>query len=499
MSATASSSTGEHNRRAKRGVKLMMLRQVLTQLLTFAGGVALARLLMPADFGLFVVSFFYVETLILLGGLGVRGHLVQRRQDLAESDLRAGFTLQLLTAVPLAAVAWFAAPHFIRLYPDVDAATGAAMLRSLTPILFVAPLRGTSVLRLERAMKFGQSAAVDLVEALIFQAVAVACAFAGLGVWSFAAALLARAGAGAATAYGLSRWPVRLGLAGVASLVRLSLGYWTRGLVASVGGWTNALGVGLTLGPAAVGFVTWSSSNGRKPTQAINLLSRVSFPHLARLQDDPDAMRSALMKYTTPLLLLAAAWSAMILVAGRDLVAFVYGEKWLPAYVALAIYSLAVLLDVLLWAPTQALLAAGRAGYLAWNQAVRTVVFFGGTLALVGPLGFNAAPVAYAASVIATLPMVVWRSPVRVTPMLLDGLWRAAAPLLAAVGVAAGVRAGLATDRELLEFATVTVAGGVAFVVVATLALPAWMRLAASRNLRRLLPTPRAPLGVARR
>ncbi len=63
---------------AKRGIRLLLARQLFTQLLAFAASVVLARRLDPADFGLFGISVFFVNALATLGDLGLKAALIQR-------------------------------------------------------------------------------------------------------------------------------------------------------------------------------------------------------------------------------------------------------------------------------------------------------------------------------------------------------------------------------------------------------------------------------------
>ena len=109
--------------KAKQGIKLLMGRQVAIQILTFAGGVVLARILGPSQFGLYIISLFLVNTFALLGDFGLAASFVQRKNDLTDRDLQVGFTLQQLLTSVVVVVILVSAPWLVHLYPKAPPQT----------------------------------------------------------------------------------------------------------------------------------------------------------------------------------------------------------------------------------------------------------------------------------------------------------------------------------------------------------------------------------------
>src|SRR5438552_3939514 len=103
--------------RAKRGITLLMARQVVLQVLTFIGGVVLARTLDPLQFGLYAIATFLVSTCSLLGDFGLAPSIIQRKTDLSQEDLQVGFTLQQAITTTVVLALFFAAPWLVSLYP----------------------------------------------------------------------------------------------------------------------------------------------------------------------------------------------------------------------------------------------------------------------------------------------------------------------------------------------------------------------------------------------
>src|SRR5205085_11764105 len=102
---------------ARRGIKLLLVRQIFLQIFTFAGGVILARVLGPAQFGLFAIASFWVGILALVGDFGLAPSFIQRRAELTERDLQVGFTLQQMMSTVVVLALLLGAPWVAALYP----------------------------------------------------------------------------------------------------------------------------------------------------------------------------------------------------------------------------------------------------------------------------------------------------------------------------------------------------------------------------------------------
>ena len=113
-------STQDVHKQAKKGIRVLMIRQGVLLVLTFAGGVILARVLDPADFGLFGITTFLVNLLALFGDCGLAPSLIQRKKDLTDRDLQVGFTVQqaLVTLVVLLTTTVNTAPSSCKVAGD---------------------------------------------------------------------------------------------------------------------------------------------------------------------------------------------------------------------------------------------------------------------------------------------------------------------------------------------------------------------------------------------
>lgn len=394
--------------RAKQGIKLLVGRQVLLQILTFGGGVILARVLDPAEFGLYAIATFLVGAFALFGDFGLAPSFIQRKEELTELDLRVGFTLQQILITVIVAVLFIAAPWLASLYPKAPPET-AWLVRGTAFSLYLTSWRSMSALQLERQMRYERLAWIEVIESVSYQAITVALAVWGYGVWSLVGAALGRGFIGAILVYTLMPWRIRFAMDKTiaSAILRFGIPFQIQSFANQAGAWITPALVGSLIGPQAVGFLTWASSNGKKPLILVDSVMRIAFPHFARLQHDRAEVERTLIRYLTVLLLPSGLWFALLSVSGSSLVKWVYTDKWLPAVPALVLSAAVLVFDVLSWVVAMALNGVGLTGFTTRVVALRTVLFLLIGVPFVFAAGFNGVPLAYLIASAFTVPWLV--------------------------------------------------------------------------------------------
>jgi O-antigen/teichoic acid export membrane protein len=495
----------EYNARAKRAIGQMMGRQVLLQCLTFAGGVVVARMLGPAPFGLYIMSSTVVGIFAMLGDFGLAPSFIQRKAELTPRDMQVGFTLQQLLTTAMVAILWVAAPLLSRwLYPDQPAVVW--LVRALSFNLYLTSWRTMSAIALEREVKFGRLAGVEVLEVLVYQAMAVGLTLAGLGTWSYVIAAMSQGLLGTVLVYAAAPWPVRLrwDWAVARDLIRFGVPFQLQMVMNSAGGWVTPLVVGRVVGSSGVGLLYWAQSNGKKPMMVTDNIMRVGFPHMARLQGDPAEVERLVVRYLTFSVLAAGLWFAGVYCVTPVAVQWVYHDKWLPGVTALRLYAAVLPLDMLSMVAGMSLNGIGRVRFTTVAVGTRTVANVALTVLFVWlwrptDRKFNGVPVAFLAASLLTIPwLLAALRPGAMRRVLLSQVWMAV-PL--GLGLAAGLLTSAGAGRLPLS-AQVLLSGSAAclgFAVGTAAAAPAWLRAMAMRKLR---PPPAAtavvePAGVA--
>ena len=425
----------EYRSKAKRGVTLLMTRQGLSLLVSLVGGIILARVLRPEEFGLYVIAMFLVSTFALIGDFGMAPSFIQRKAELTDHDICVGFTIQQVLTTAIVILLFVFAPLLARLYPKAPPET-VWFVRALSFNLYLTSWHSMSAVQLERHLNYDQLARIELLETVTFQAVAVTCALLHLGTWSYVAACLAQGFLGTALIYLACPW--RVGFAfdrkTATELARFGGPFQLQLVLNSFGTWVTPLLVGGVIGPGAVGFLTWASNNGRKPVNAAANVMRVAFPHFSRIQHDREEVQRMVSSYLNWLLLAAGLWLAVVAAAGYPIVEWVYKPKWLPAVPALVLLTACVPLELAGWLVVVALNGMGRVGVTTRFFVIRSLINVAMAMVLVmwTPLRFNGVPVAFLLANLLTIPPLVGK----LAPGALRRIARNSAWILVPTGVA---------------------------------------------------------------
>ena len=405
--------------RTLRSFIVLAAQRVASLLVIAAGGIALARLLTPAEFGLYAIFSFVIGLGVTLSDLGLGAALVQRRDLDPSVTLGTTFTLNLALASVLALGVVGLAPVVARwLDPAADV---AAPLRCLALLIVLASLRMPAAVLLERRLAYLPLAIAETVDTVVFYTLAVAAARAGAGLWSFVLGALVARLANVAIVWGAA--PARLRPAWrpreLAPVLRFGLPFQGSALIGIARDASMPTIVTAWSGVAAVGFLNWASTLAFQPLQLVTIAGKVLFPALSRVQDDRErfglATERALNRIATVLYP-----AALLLLAGADpIVRLVYGEAWAPAIPAMRLFCVTTLLGGTSTILVHALYGLGRADLVFRLSLGWAALVWGLTLGLVPWLGFLGFAVAsVGVSVTSVAPLLVLRRsvPIRFLP-----------------------------------------------------------------------------------
>jgi len=298
--------------------------QSLFRLLTLA---ALARMLEPADFGVVGAGLAVVQFAAVLARFGLGEAIVQRR-DLQEDHVRAGFWLAsgfgLLGAVALSAAAGIVAER-LHMAPLVE------LVPVLSSILLIQGVSTVAEYGLVRDLAFRPLTLIDLAATLVgYGVVGIGLAMAGAGVWSLAWAEVALVLVRSVLSIALWRHPVRLWRGnGGRDLLRFGAGIILGRLGMFAAQRSDVLVVGGLLDARAAGVYLTANRLTTFPVRQLGAVfdKALSGP-LARVQDDPDRVRSGFRRGTLLLALLSWPPTAILLLLAPELVRLVLGAAW---------------------------------------------------------------------------------------------------------------------------------------------------------------------------
>lgn len=336
------SDRGELARATVRGVAWLYLAFAVGKGLVFLSTIILARLLVPADFGLLALGLLAIGILDGLRGLGVGAALIYRKED-PERAASIAFMISLAVALVLTAVVLFGAPLVGRFFHEPRL---VAVLRVLSASLMLSALASVPEALLRKELAFRRRILPELGKTAVKGLSSVLLALAGLGVWSLVGGQLAGAMTATLLFWRVCRWRPRLTFD--RAIARDLLGYGTQIVLVALLGTVlknvDYLLIGRRLEASQLGYYTIAF---RVPDLFIvslcAVVSQVLFPAFAKLQNDGAALRRGFLTTLRYAVLVTAPLGIGMAIVAPDFVEVFYTSRWaaaIPVMQALAVYSL---------------------------------------------------------------------------------------------------------------------------------------------------------------
>jgi len=324
-----------------RGARWSYLSTLVNAALQILVTAILARLLVPAAFGLVAMAGLVLRLGLYFAQMGV-GQAIVQREVLTRDHVRAGEWASILIGVTFAGLVWFAAPL-------ISAVFGTVELVDLIRIMGVSfVLTGTSSVPralLRRSMRFGAIAFADIVSYVVgYAAVGVALALTHHGVWSLVAAALCQSALSSILCNGLARpsivpvlsWRPYRDLLGFGSRVSLI------SFLEFVTGSTDTLLVGRLSGATSLGLYSRAFNLAGLPMEYLgSSLGQVLLPSFSRIQRESARLGQVYLSVVTVFAGIGVPVALGMSGAARDIVAVLLGPAWAGAVPVMRIATLA--------------------------------------------------------------------------------------------------------------------------------------------------------------
>jgi O-antigen/teichoic acid export membrane protein len=384
--------------RTAAGTFYFALRLLVSWPLSLAATIALARLLQPADLGMYGAGLFVVNLVGAFSDAGLMATLVQRRQEPTGAEMRTAFTIQAAAALVLFFAIAGAAGLLSELF-RLEAGTGRWLFPLIALPLMFSPISSVSVGLLNRRLEYRSLAVLEVGTAVAYQVLAVGLAWVGLGVWSLGVAYVLSRAWFTANAFRRRPWPlgVEVDLSFAREALRFGGTLQASGMTALLRDNIVAILVTPAFGPAAAGYLRWAQGTAELLTQRITrVVVQVAFPSFARLQGDTGGLSRLLAKIVRYTGVISVGSLAVLGALMPEIVAVVFGDKWRPGIGAFYCFAVRMIAGNFTTSLDNALKAVGRADTSLRIMTFWTVAEWGLSLALIPMLGFMGVAVGYA-------------------------------------------------------------------------------------------------------
>ncbi len=313
-----------------RGSAFSVSAQVVRMLIQYGTQLILARILLPAEFGVVAMVAPVLTFVQLINDVGF-GQIIVTREKLEQQQVSALFWTNLLFSTVIAAVLIVLSPLVGFLYQDYRATQLVIVLSLSVPLATLFNIPGAL---LARRLKFSPLALLEVGISALSGVIAIGLSLMGWSYWSIVVGQVVSASIGSVVIWHMCSWrPGRPGLSkldmeDLATGRNLTLTNLTNFLTGSV----DNIIVGVTAGAEPLGLYDRSYRLAVQPVvQLLGPVGRITIPILARASSDLSRFRrvfffvlGCIMATTVPIFVVCIA-------RGTDVITLLLGEKWIAA------------------------------------------------------------------------------------------------------------------------------------------------------------------------
>ena len=392
--------------RSARGGLITMASQGAKMALQICSVAVLARLLVPADFGLIAMVAVFTGFVALFQDLGLSMATVQRA-NITHEQVSTLFWINVVLSLILAMIGAALSPVVAWFYGEPELVW---ITIAVSSAFIFGGLGAQHVALLRRQMRFKAIAVAEISGNCLGVAVAIVLAFLGARYWALVAMTAATVFGISSLAFLMSGWipgPPRRG-SGVMPMIKYGGALTGTNILTFINRQFDNFMIGAFWGAGALGLYAKAYGLLYQPIKQINRpLSSVAVTALSRLQDDPPRFRNYFRKGNQGLMFVGMPIVGACFVATESIIAVMLGNQWGDAVPIFRYLAPAALIGTTYTATTWAYLALGQTGrQLKWRvlDCIVTV-----TAIAIG-VQYGAAGVALGFSIAVTLlrPFEIW-------------------------------------------------------------------------------------------
>jgi lipopolysaccharide exporter len=455
-------------RRMAQGAAWMVGFKITERSIGLISTVILARLLVPADFGLVALAMAIIGVLELLSAFGFDIALIQN-QRASREHYDTAWTFSLLVFTGMSVILILIAQPAATFYED---ARLAPIMYWLALGTFVLGFENIGVVAFRKELEFNKEFRFLAAKKLISFTVTVTLAFVFRNYWALVAGIVTSRAAGVALSYALHPFRPRLSLAARGDLLHFSKWMLLSNTIRSLNDTLGSFIIGKMSGAHTLGIFNVSYEVSTLPSSELSApIHRATLPGFAKMSSNHAVMRKGFLDVLSLTALIGLPAALGIAAIAEPLVCVMLGEKWvetIPLISLLAVFGAVALLES---NPHYVFIAVGKPRITALLTALQFSIKV--PLLIAGLSAFGAVGAGLALLVVQALMLpIAYGVVVRILKIrliqLLDAVWR---PVVAGLVMYFAVRAlhaewpgATALMQHLVEMIALVATGFLAYV-----------------------------------
>lgn len=355
-------------------------------LILFISDIILARLLTPFDYGCIgmLAIFMLIAEVFVDSGFGAA--LIQKKSPTQE-DYSTIFFWNIGLAVFLYAILFLSAPYIAQFY---HIPLLSPVLRVQGVILFVYAFNIVQNSLIRKNLDFKVLSIVTIVTSIVSLLVTIVMAFHGYGVWSLVAQNILTAAIPAIVFWFYVKWRPVLTFSWKSFKELFSFGFYMFliELVSQFAYQIQGLLIGRFYTPSIMGYYSKAVQTEKVASTSLSqVMSQVTYPLYATVQDDKETLRRMLRRLSMTLAYITFPLMFILILCAKPIFVLLYTERWLdcvPYFQILCISGLAYSLQSVNY---QSITAIGKSKVMFEWTVIKRVV--GISFVVIGLLSFG--------------------------------------------------------------------------------------------------------------
>lgn len=372
------------NRQMAKGAAWLVLLRLFDRGLGFLSTLVLARVLMPADFGLIAMAITILAALELLGAFSFDLALIQN-QNATRAHYDTAWTFAVLFGV-FNALCMCALAHPAALFYGEPRVEG--VMYALAACTLLQGFDNVGIIAFQKDLELHKEFMFGLGKKITGFVVTLTLAYYFRSYWALVGGTLAMRVASLVLSYALHPFRPRLSLAAAREMLGFSKWLLLNNLLIFLNNRGTDFVIGRISGARELGLYSVSYELANLPTtELVWPIQRAVFPGYAKLANDCEKLRAAFSSLIGLLAFLTVPIGVGLGLAAQPLVAVLLGDKWMAAVPLIQVLAVFGIVRALHGPTGSVFIAVGKPRVVAFTQCIQIAVALSLMLLLIPRLG----------------------------------------------------------------------------------------------------------------
>ncbi len=379
---------GELKQQSIQGIKWSAIERFSIQGISFLIGIILARLLTPEDYGIIGMIGVFTAIIGSFVDSGFSSALI-RKINRTEADCSTTFYFNLAMAFVCYAIMFVCSPYIADFFHT-------PILKDIIKVIcldiVINAFGAVQSARFSWNVDFKSTAKASICSTIISGIIGITMAYTGWGVWALVGQSLSAAIVNVCILWYLSTWHPKL-IFSVASFKELfSFGskLLASGMLHTLYSQLDTMLIGRYFNSTQLGL--WSRGKhivSYPSTNITSILQRVTFPILAKIQNDDIRLISAYRQYIKLASMIIFFLMMQLFSLGKPLMLFLLTDKWAEAIIFMQIFCFTMMFDHINAININLLYVKGRSDLVLKLEVIKKTISISILIACI-PLGLKA-------------------------------------------------------------------------------------------------------------